>query len=146
MSDDRRMRISDADRDEAVEALSEHYASGRLTKDEYDERVDHAWAARFQGDLDPLFSDLPRRDQPRVATWSSPPIPEPPPWSQAARQRPGRARRYPVPPILFALPVLAVGAIATVVILQAPWLLFVVFCFFACGGFGRRHAHGAHRW
>jgi len=35
-------RISDGDRDAAVQALGEHYAIGRLDKAEYDERVDLA--------------------------------------------------------------------------------------------------------
>lgn len=52
-------RISDGDRDAAVQALGEHYAIGRLDKAEYDERVDLAWAARTNLELPPLFKDLP---------------------------------------------------------------------------------------
>lgn len=53
-------RIGDADREAAVSALGEHYAAGRLTKEEYDERADHAYAARTASALWPLFADLPR--------------------------------------------------------------------------------------
>ena len=34
------LRIGDAEREAAVTALGEHYAAGRLTKEEYDERAD----------------------------------------------------------------------------------------------------------
>ena len=54
------LRIGDAEREAAVSALGEHYAAGRLTKQEYDERADRALAARTQMELFPLFADLPR--------------------------------------------------------------------------------------
>jgi hypothetical protein len=54
-----RVRIGDAERDAAVSSLGEHFAAGRLTHEEFDERLDLAWAARTQADLDPLFADLP---------------------------------------------------------------------------------------
>ena len=53
------IRIADSDREAAVAALGEHYAAGRLTKEEYDERADRAWAARTNSDQWPLFVDLP---------------------------------------------------------------------------------------
>lgn len=62
MSTDHRrheLRIGDAERDAAVSALGEHYAAGRLTTQEYDERADRAWAARTGSDLASLFEDLP---------------------------------------------------------------------------------------
>ena len=53
-------RIGDAEREAAVTSLGEHYAAGRLTKEEFDERSDQAWAARTAAGLWPLFADLPR--------------------------------------------------------------------------------------
>lgn len=53
------MRIGDAEREAAVSALGEHYAAGRLTKEEYDERAERAWTARTASQLAPLFADLP---------------------------------------------------------------------------------------
>ena len=53
------VRIGDAERDSAVTALGEHYAAGRLTRDELDERMDAAWTARTSSDLAILFHDLP---------------------------------------------------------------------------------------
>ena len=60
MSQAPEMRIGDAEREAAVFALGEHYAAGRLTKDEYDERADVAWAAKTSSAMWPLFADLPR--------------------------------------------------------------------------------------
>jgi uncharacterized membrane protein len=54
------IRIGDAEREAAVAALGEHYAAGRLTKEEYDERAAVAWTAKTNSALWPLFADLPR--------------------------------------------------------------------------------------
>jgi hypothetical protein len=54
------LRIGDSEREAAVAALGDHYAAGRLTKEEYDERAARAWEARTRSALWPLFSDLPR--------------------------------------------------------------------------------------
>lgn len=54
------LRIGDDEREAAVAALGEHYAAGRLTKEEYDERAERAWAAKTGSALMPLFADLPR--------------------------------------------------------------------------------------
>jgi uncharacterized protein DUF1707 len=53
------MRVSDAEREATAAELREHYASGRLTFDELNERVDKALAAKTRGDLDALMRDLP---------------------------------------------------------------------------------------
>jgi len=55
-----RLRIGDTERDAATAALGEHFASGRLTREEFDERLEQAWAAKTAEELDPLFADLPR--------------------------------------------------------------------------------------
>src|SRR3954453_14121505 len=52
------LRLSDADREDAIARLSEHYAVGRLDKDEFDERSDAIWTARTGADLAPIFADL----------------------------------------------------------------------------------------
>jgi uncharacterized protein DUF1707 len=54
------LRIGDSEREAAVAALGDHYAAGRLSKEEYDERAARAWEARTRSALWPLFSDLPR--------------------------------------------------------------------------------------
>ena len=52
-------RIGDAERDAAVESLQEHMSLGRLTSEEFDERMSKALQARTQGDMAALFADLP---------------------------------------------------------------------------------------
>jgi hypothetical protein len=55
----RGIRASDADRDRSAAALSAHYTAGRLTLEEFQERLDQAYAAKTLGDLDDLMTDLP---------------------------------------------------------------------------------------
>lgn len=75
-------RIGDAERDSAAELLREHLAQGRLSAEEFDERVDVALKAKLASDLDPLFSDLPGpRPGQTVATTQAY---ETPPWQQAS--------------------------------------------------------------
>jgi uncharacterized protein DUF1707 len=62
MASDPRIRASDADRDRVAEALREHHAAGRLTMEEFQERLDRAYAARTLGELDALTADLPAID------------------------------------------------------------------------------------
>ena len=52
------MRASDADRDLAIAELSEHFQTGRLTRDEFDERSARALQARTGRELSELFADL----------------------------------------------------------------------------------------
>jgi hypothetical protein len=59
------LRIGDAEREAAVSALGEHYAAGRLSKEEYDERASQAYQARTRSALWPLFADLPRPEAER---------------------------------------------------------------------------------
>jgi len=54
-----RMRISDADRDQAASILGNALAEGRLTPEEHSERVDAVFAAKTRADIVPLVSDLP---------------------------------------------------------------------------------------
>ena len=53
------MRVGDAEREATVAELREHYASGRLTQEEFNERVDKAFAAKTRGDLTSVLRDLP---------------------------------------------------------------------------------------
>ena len=54
-----KMRACDADRDRVVEHLNVAYSEGRLSKDEYDSRLENALAARTYADLDQIVTDLP---------------------------------------------------------------------------------------
>lgn len=53
------LRVSDAERHEVVDALSNHFADGRLAQSEFDERMGKAMSAKTQGDLSGLLVDLP---------------------------------------------------------------------------------------
>lgn len=53
------VRIGDAERDAALSLLAVHFADGRLTLTEYDERCRDAAAATTRPELDVLFTDLP---------------------------------------------------------------------------------------
>lgn len=100
------LRIGDAEREAAVAALGEHYAAGRLTKEEYDERSAIAWSARTGSDLAPLFNDLPRAA-------ARPPQPKPP------ERRPDRGMHIPFLPVL--LVVIGLG-----ILTHSPWLVLLV--------------------
>lgn len=56
---DPHLRAADADRAAVAGVLGEHMSAGRLTLDEYDERLTLAYAARTFGELDELTADLP---------------------------------------------------------------------------------------
>jgi hypothetical protein len=62
MASDLKIRASDADRERTAAALREHLVAGRLTPEEFDERLDKAFAARTLGDLENLMADLPGAD------------------------------------------------------------------------------------
>jgi hypothetical protein len=53
------IRASDADRDRAADLLNAAYGAGRLSQDEYDARLENAFAARTYADLDQLLTGLP---------------------------------------------------------------------------------------
>jgi hypothetical protein len=110
------LRISNADRDEALDRLADHYAAGRLDKDEFDERSDAVWTARTGADLAPIFADL----QLRAAR--SP--------RDVVRSRPGRWRHRPSFP--FA-PVLVL-VIALTVVTSIPFVLLALLGFLLVAG------------
>jgi hypothetical protein len=55
------IRAADADRDRVARILGTAYSEGRLSKGEYDARLEGAFSARTYGDLDGLVTDLPAR-------------------------------------------------------------------------------------
>ncbi len=101
------VRIGDNERETAVSALGEHYAAGRLTKEEYDERSGLAWSAKTGADLAPLFQDLPR-----VA-------PRPPQEPPARTDTRGRSWNVPFLPLLLVL-------IGIVALTHIAWPVFLV--------------------
>lgn len=57
--DDASLRVSDADREQVIVALREHLLAGRLTLEEFCERVESALEARLGGELARVQADLP---------------------------------------------------------------------------------------
>jgi Domain of unknown function (DUF1707)/Domain of unknown function (DUF4190) len=72
------MRASSADRERAVDVLKAGFTEGRLTQDEYNDRMGRAYAARTYGDLAALTADLPAGASPMPA-WPVPAYQPPPP-------------------------------------------------------------------
>jgi hypothetical protein len=69
------LRVGDAEREAVAAELREHYAQGRLSMEDFNQRLDAVFAARTRGDLDKLISDLPH------AKPAGTPLPAPPPGS-----------------------------------------------------------------
>jgi hypothetical protein len=69
------MRASSADRERAVDVLKAGFAEGRLTQDEYNDRMGRAYAARTYGELAALTADLPAGPLP---VWPVPAYQPPP--------------------------------------------------------------------
>jgi hypothetical protein len=78
------LRAADADRAAVAGVLGEHMSAGRLTLDEYDERLTRAYAARTFGELDELTADLPALDTPRTPEPAEQAAPAPAPASWLA--------------------------------------------------------------
>ncbi len=70
------MRAASTDRERAVDVLKAAFAEGRLTQDEYNDRMGRAYAARTYGELATLTADLPAGALP---VWSLQPYQPPPP-------------------------------------------------------------------
>jgi uncharacterized membrane protein len=68
------MRAASADRERAVDVLKAGFAEGRLTQDEYNDRMGRAYAARTYGELTALTADLPAGPLPAwpVAAYQQP--------------------------------------------------------------------------
>ena len=67
-----RMRAGDKDRHRVVEQLGKHFAEGRLTVEEFDERAVRAHASVYLDELPALTADLPRDPEPHRRPTRSP--------------------------------------------------------------------------
>lgn len=61
MGDPQNYRIGDAERDDAIGLLTDHHSAGRLSVDEFNDRMTKAFECRTMADLHALFRDLPGR-------------------------------------------------------------------------------------
>lgn len=135
------IRVCDADRDRVTGQLRDHFAAGRITPGELDERLSAALTAKTFGDLRRIMADLPGTVP--VPLGAAPlPLRATPAW--AVR------RRYPPFPPLILLVLLAAllipgtGWLAVFVsVILLFWLMTFVVGAFAFGrSQRRRHHHG----
>lgn len=75
-----RVRVSDADRERAIDVLKDAFADGRLTREEHAERVERAYGSRTDAELAAVSGDLPG-----------------PPGTPPSQAQPGPAGRLPRP-------------------------------------------------
>ena len=132
------LRISDADRAQALDLLSEQYAVGRLDRDEFDERSDAVWSAKTQGDLAPLFVDLPVRSPALPARPTVRGTQSGPGWTSG--RGPGRGPRRG-PPLLALVFLLVLLTLLT----KVPFVLLLVGLWFVFGWRHHARRHWSHR-
>ncbi len=97
------MRAADADRDRVAGIISTAYSEGRLSRDEYDARLESALSARTYADLDHVVTDLPAAQ----ATVPSPTAP-------AMVTPPGRTNGLAIASLACGLAQFAFGPLATI--------------------------------
>ncbi len=116
-----RMRAGDKDRQGVVALLGKHFGEGRLTVEEFDERVVRAHGATYLDELPALTVDLPPEPQPQ--------------------RRPARQRASVPGPFVFVLAVFLAWSMVAAVVYGAPPLfaLLVLFLFL-------RHRRWSRRW
>jgi uncharacterized protein DUF1707/uncharacterized protein DUF4190 len=77
------MRAASTDRERTVDVLKAGFAEGRLSQEEYNDRMGRAYAAKTYGELAALTADLPAGPYPTPAAWPvpvyQPPLPVPVP-------------------------------------------------------------------
>src|SRR5665213_469927 len=59
MSDRSSLRVADADREQLAGELREHMLAGRLSSDEFEQRLELTYKASTRADLDEIRADLP---------------------------------------------------------------------------------------
>ena len=120
-----RMRAGDKDRQRVVEHLGKHFGEGRLTVEEFDDRVVRAHASVYLDELPALTADLPRDPEPQ----------------REPQRRPTRPpARVPVFVFVLLAIFLAYSMVMAVVYSAPPlFALFVLFLFL-------KHRRWSRRW
>ena len=105
MDDQQKMRASDRDRQQVVDRLRRALEDGRLTMEEYVDRMEVAYQAATYGDLAPLCADLP----------VSPPV----------MAGPAADARATAPPVAFSRPGCLASLPTVLKVLWTVWLAAV---------------------
>lgn len=128
--DPRQIRVGDAERTAALDALGEHMASGRIDLDEYGTRSAQVTQARTVADLQALFRDLPAPHPNLPGSAALPAVappayaaPAPPAGSTAVARQDDRSPAQRIAAVATGLS----GIIALVlVIATGSWLWFLI--------------------
>ena len=110
------VRIGDTDREAVAAPLREHYAQGRLTMEEFDQRLDAAFAAPMRSQLSALTRDLPPA--------ATPSAPLPVTAAGARRERSGREHRPGSRARLGLIPMILAAVIAWLLIVDLQLRMF----------------------
>jgi hypothetical protein len=116
-----RMRAGDRDRQQVVEQLGRHFGEGRLTVEEFDERVVRAHAAVHLDELPALVADLPREPE--------------------LHRRPVRRPAPMAAPLVFLLAMFLAWSMVAAVVYGAPPFFAVLLLFLFL-----RHRRWSRRW
>ena len=119
-----RMRAGDKDRQTVVEQLGKHFGEGRLTVEEFDDRIVRAHGSVYLDELPALTADLPH---------------DPGPYRPQARTRP--PRRVAAGVLLLFIAMLLSWSIVAAVIYGAPPFFAVLLLFLFL-----RHRRWSLRW
>jgi len=139
---DDRIRISDADRERVTGRLREHFAEGRLTSEELDERITAALSAKTYGDLRRIMADLPE----------AAPVPPPDGPARPWAGRPGALvwRGPRVLPLIFIALIAALvipgGGWVVLAFLKVMLVLWLVACLVGIFAAARFRSHLRRQW
>ena len=135
----RRIRAGDADRDRVVGSLQAHREAGRLTPEEFEQRMEQALRATWLDELPTLLADLP--DERGHDRWAGPRE------TAATRSAPrGACGHIPFGPVAVLVAVLLVaGSVAAVAHGHFPFPLLWLAVLALWLGPWRRH-RAAGRW
>jgi hypothetical protein len=137
---DDQIRASDADRERVTARLRDHYAEGRLTSEELDERTSAALHAKTFGDLHRVMTDLP---DPVLMPQGAPGLQPAGPRGLSRRRGP---RFFPVLMVLLLVTLLAPGPgwvlLAFFKVILLFWLVTGLAAFVFARRFRRRMSGG----
>lgn len=143
------IRISDADREQVTSRLREHFAEGRLTSEELDERISATLNAKTFGDLRGVMADLPEPGTlgPPPGAFGPPAGPVPSAWNSRPVYYRHGPRFLPVALLILFAALILPGAgwafFAFIKIALLAWLVLCIAGIVGASRFRRRMRHSA---